>query len=61
MKIDEIEGIGAGYAAKLKTAGVDTTDELLEWGAKPAGRKALADSTGIDGDAHPRVGQPRRT
>ena len=50
MKIDEIEGIGASYAAKLSTAGVNTTDELLEWGANPAGRKALADSTGIDGD-----------
>jgi predicted flap endonuclease-1-like 5' DNA nuclease len=50
MKIDEIEGIGATYAAKLQTAGVNTTDELLEWGANPAGRKALADSTGISGD-----------
>ncbi len=50
MKIDEIEGIGESYAAKLSTAGVKTTDELLEWGANPAGRKALADSTGIDGD-----------
>ena len=49
MKIDEIEGIGATYAAKLSAAGVVTTDELLQWGANPAGRKSLEDTTGISG------------
>jgi predicted flap endonuclease-1-like 5' DNA nuclease len=47
MKIEEIEGIGATWAAKLVAAGVATTDQLLERGAKPAGRQALADATGI--------------
>jgi predicted flap endonuclease-1-like 5' DNA nuclease len=49
MKIDEIEGIGATYAAKLAAAGVVTTDELLQWGANAAGRKSLEDTTGISG------------
>ena len=49
MKIDEVEGIGATYAAKLADAGVSTTDELLQWGANQAGRKSLEDTTGISG------------
>ncbi|HEV8401896.1 MAG TPA: DUF4332 domain-containing protein [Candidatus Limnocylindrales bacterium] len=49
MKIDEVEGIGATYAAKLADAGVSTTDELLQWGANQAGRTSLADTTGISG------------
>ena len=47
MKIDEVEGIGPTNAAKLGEAGVSTTDELLQWGANPAGRKSLEDTTGI--------------
>jgi predicted flap endonuclease-1-like 5' DNA nuclease len=47
MKIDEVEGIGEVYAGKLSAAGVATTDALLEQGAKPSGRKALEESTGI--------------
>jgi predicted flap endonuclease-1-like 5' DNA nuclease len=49
MNISEVEGIGAGYAAKLAAAGVTTTDGLLERGAKPSGRQALEASTGISG------------
>src|SRR4051795_11236609 len=49
MKIDEVEGIGATYAAKLSDAGVTTTDELLQWGANAAGRKSLEETTGISG------------
>ncbi len=49
MRIDEVEGIGAVYAEKLSTAGVTSTDDLLEKGAKPGGRDALADATGISG------------
>lgn len=49
MKIEEIEGIGPVYAEKLRAAGVDTTDELLEKGAGRAGRTAIAEATGIDG------------
>jgi predicted flap endonuclease-1-like 5' DNA nuclease len=49
MKIEEVEGIGATYAATLTEAGVQTTDALLERGAKPSGRKGLEDATGISG------------
>ncbi|HEY3335559.1 MAG TPA: DUF4332 domain-containing protein [Candidatus Limnocylindrales bacterium] len=47
MKIDEIEGIGPAFAAKLNVAGVNTTDDLLERGASAAGRESLAGATGI--------------
>jgi predicted flap endonuclease-1-like 5' DNA nuclease len=47
MNIAEVEGIGPVHAASLSSAGVSTTDQLLERGAKPAGRQALADATGI--------------
>ena len=49
MKIEDVEGIGATYAAKLQAAGVQTTDDLLAAGAKPSGRDKLAASTGISG------------
>jgi predicted flap endonuclease-1-like 5' DNA nuclease len=49
MKIEEVEGIGPAYAAKLAEAGVTSTDDLLEKGAKPGGRKALEEATGITG------------
>jgi predicted flap endonuclease-1-like 5' DNA nuclease len=45
--IADIEGVGESYAAKLKEAGVGTVEALLKEGATPAGRKALADKTGI--------------
>ncbi len=47
MRVDEIEGIGPAYASKLQTAGVATTDDLLDKGAKPGGRNALETATGI--------------
>ena len=49
MRIDEVEGIGAVYAEKLAAAGVTSTDDLLEKGAKPGGRDALEAATGISG------------
>jgi len=45
--LKEIEGIGEGYAAKLKDAGVTTTDQLLEKGSSPKGREQIVASTGI--------------
>ena len=48
-KIIDIEGIGEIYAPKLQAAGVENTEQLLEKCAKPAGRKALEDATGISG------------
>ncbi len=50
MKIDEIEGIGPAFAAKLTVAGVTTTEDLLERGANAAGRASLAGATGISAD-----------
>ncbi|MBQ7157445.1 MAG: DUF4332 domain-containing protein [Bacteroidaceae bacterium] len=46
-KIIDVEGIGPAYAAKLEAAGIKTTDEYLQKCAAPAGRKALAEETGI--------------
>lgn len=46
-KIDEIEGIGASYAAKLAEAGIDSTDDLLEKCGAKKGRVAVAEATGI--------------
>lgn len=47
MKIVDVEGIGPVFAAKLEAAGVKTTDDLLEKGAKPKGRDDLEKATGI--------------
>ena len=47
--IDDIEGVGPARKAKFNEAGVKTTADLLEKGATPAGRKALAEATGING------------
>ncbi len=46
-KIIDVEGIGEAYAKKLLEAGIKDTAVLLEKCAKPAGRKALAEATGI--------------
>jgi len=48
-KLTEIEGIGDIYAAKLKDAGIATTEALLDKGATPGGRKKLEETTGISG------------
>jgi predicted flap endonuclease-1-like 5' DNA nuclease len=47
MRIEEVEGIGPSHAAKLEKAGVSSTDDLLEQGAKPSGRASLEAATGI--------------
>jgi predicted flap endonuclease-1-like 5' DNA nuclease len=48
-KIEELEGIGPAYGAKLIAAGVETVEGLLEAGKTAKGRKELAEKTGIDG------------
>ncbi len=48
-KIIDIEGIGPVYAEKLEAIGIKTTDDLLVQGKTPAGRKKLAEETGISG------------
>jgi len=46
-KIEQVEGIGAAYAAKLNEAGVKTTEQLLEQCATKSGRAKMAEATGI--------------
>ena len=46
-KVIDIEGVGAAYAEKLTAAGVVTTAQYLAKCTTPAGRKALAEETGI--------------
>lgn len=45
--IEDIEGIGAAYGEKLRAAGCQSVDALLDAGRTPASRKALAEKTGI--------------
>lgn len=45
--IEEIEGIGPAYAAKLKAEKIETTDDLLTRCANPKGRDELAAKTGL--------------
>lgn len=47
LKIQEIEGIGPSYAEKLESAGLKNSDNLLDAGKTPKGRKELAEKTGI--------------
>jgi predicted flap endonuclease-1-like 5' DNA nuclease len=47
--IEDIEGIGPAYAAKLREAGVNTVEGLLEHGASSSGRDKLEAATGISG------------
>jgi len=46
-KITEIEGIGPVLGEKFEAAGVKNTDALLEQGGSKAGRKTLAEATGL--------------
>ena len=45
-----IEGIGAKFAAKLKGAGIGSTEALLDKCATAKGRKEIAEKTGINAD-----------
>ena len=42
-----IEGVGEVNAKKLKKAGINTVEKLLNRGASPKGRKEIAQKTGI--------------
>jgi predicted flap endonuclease-1-like 5' DNA nuclease len=46
-KIIDVEGIGPQYAEKLSSAGIGTTDDLLEHCKSAKGRRDIAESTGI--------------
>ena len=47
MNVVDVEGIGPLYAAKLESAGVKTTDDLLQRGATQKGREELEAASGI--------------
>lgn len=47
-KLIDIEGIGPVYAEKLKSAGAETTKDLLKLAMTPAARKKLAEKAGIE-------------
>jgi predicted flap endonuclease-1-like 5' DNA nuclease len=46
-RISEIEGIGPSYAEKLRNIGVKSVEDLLNMGGDAAGRKKMAQGTGI--------------
>lgn len=46
-KIEQIEGIGPAYAKKLASAGIETTDHLLDQCGSAKGRAAVAGKAGV--------------
>jgi predicted flap endonuclease-1-like 5' DNA nuclease len=46
-RLTTIEGIGEVYSQQLAETGIQTTEQLLEKGSSPAGRKELVEKTGI--------------
>ncbi len=50
-KIEDVEGIGPTYGEKLRAAGIEDTDALLEAGKTPKGRSEIEEKTGI-GHSH---------
>jgi predicted flap endonuclease-1-like 5' DNA nuclease len=47
VSLKYIEGIEDAYAAKLNSAGISTAEALLEKGKTPAGRKDIAEKSGV--------------
>lgn len=45
--VKDIEGVADAKAAKLAKAGIKSVEKLLEAGATPKGRKALAEASGL--------------
>ena len=45
--IDTIDGLGRSEARALRKAGVRTTEKLLKWAGTRAGRRDLANHTGL--------------
>ncbi len=50
MNITKIEGIGPANAEKLAKAGIKTVAAMLKKGASPAGRKEIAEASGLSKD-----------
>ncbi|MEO7665376.1 MAG: DUF4332 domain-containing protein [Candidatus Limnocylindrales bacterium] len=49
MKIEDLEGVGETMGAKLRAAGIETTDDMLMAGATSASRDKVAAATGLSG------------
>ncbi len=47
-KIEQIEGIGETYGARLRGTGIATTAQLLKAAGDAKGRRSLAAATGLD-------------
>jgi predicted flap endonuclease-1-like 5' DNA nuclease len=47
--IEDIEGIGAANATKLRVMGISSVEALLERGASPKGREEIESTTGASG------------
>jgi len=48
-KLENVEGIGEVYAAKLREAGIRSINALLDKGGTPKGRQEIADKSGVSG------------
>src|SRR5216684_8992479 len=48
FSISELDGLGPGFAIKMKKAGIRTTEKLLESAKTLKGRQMLAEKTEID-------------
>lgn len=46
-KLENVEGIGEVYGAKLREAGISSIPALLEKGSTPRGRQDIADKSGL--------------
>jgi predicted flap endonuclease-1-like 5' DNA nuclease len=46
-KLVDIEGVGDFYTSKLKSIGIETTEDLLERGGSSSGRKEIAARSGV--------------
>jgi predicted flap endonuclease-1-like 5' DNA nuclease len=46
-QLEKVEGIAGVYAAKLRAAGVNSTDALLRMGATPYGRQEIEEKSRI--------------
>ncbi len=50
MKIEDLEGVGPVIGARLRAAGVQTTDDLLATAGPAAGRRGLSAKAGVGPD-----------
>ncbi len=48
LSLKKLDGLDAEVIESLKSAGIRTSDKLLDIASSPKGRKALSEKTGID-------------